>query len=91
MFVRGFGVGDFVLADETFFLRPALIYPLEAPLRAAFVADRFAIDNDEDGIGVGGGQNAEGDPAAFVDVDGEFEFVRFAIRIDDFFSRRKSR
>lgn len=79
MFVGGLGVGEFVFADEASFLGPALVDALEAPFGAAAVADRFAIDEDEDGVGVGAGEYAEGDPTAFVDVHGEFGFVHGAV------------
>src|SRR5688572_23796846 len=51
--VGGASVGEFVFFDVAFFLGPALVDAFEAPFGAAFVTDRFAIDEDEDGVGVG--------------------------------------
>ena len=95
VFVGRAGVVEFVLFDVAFFLRPALVDTFEAPFGAAFVADRFAIDENEDRVGVRGGKNAQRDPTALVDLDCEVQFLLGAvgaerllsdwIAVDDYF------
>ena len=74
----GFGVG-------ALFLRPALIDRFAAPLGAALRRpDRLVVDEDKDRIGVGGGQDAQGDPTAAVDLRVEGNVLKLAIGDDAF-------
>ena len=67
----GLGGGAFFFqADLGFLLAPTLVDRLQAPLGAfAGRADGFIRGEDEDGIGVRGGQDAQRDPTAACDVD----------------------
>src|SRR5262245_28239824 len=65
------------------FLRPALIYGIEAPFGArARAAHGLAADDREYRVRVRGGQRACGDPTAFFYRDLEFQVADFAVRHD---------
>ena len=87
--VGGFGVVEFVAVDEAAFLGPTFGDGSEAPLRAAFGgADGFVIDDDPDGIAVGGSENTHCNPAAAIDLHIEADFAKFAIGRNSFFGDR---
>ena len=67
--VGGLGFGEFGGGVEAFFFSPALVYAVEAPLGGFWLARMgLVVDDDEDGVGVAGGEDAQGDPTAAVEL-----------------------
>src|ERR1044071_8149133 len=102
VFVGALGVGALVFGNLRRLLAPTLIDGLEAPLGAAARgADGPAPDDDEDGVRVRGGQDAERDPRAALDRDFEGHVAQRAVgqdvprrdaaAVDDDFERHLAR
>ena len=82
---------QFRFLDKPLFLRPALIDTFEAPLGALVgCANRHAIHQHKNRIGMRRRLNAQGDPTALSDVGFELNRANFAIRVDRRFRDGKS-
>ena len=80
---RGVEIGEFVLVHETLLLRATLFHAGEAPFGAGEGgADGFAGDLDEDGIGVGRGEDAQGDPTALLQRNLKLQIAQDPVGLD---------
>src|SRR5438552_331845 len=98
LFVSGSGVGVggfevllFAIFDKAKFLALAFFDAVQTPLGAApGSADRFALDEYENGIGVGRGQDSQSDPTAALDGHVELDLLNFSIGEDFLFGDRNT-